>query len=93
MYVILKYTQNYVFSEEDTICSRKHDTSSYHFTQYAPNRPHVNVFAVTHAQNNLWCSVIPRYDIRSHHECCTSCTCKAKVKDLLNVKYLYKQVL
>ena len=93
MYVILKYTLNYVFSKEDTICSRKHDTSSYHFTQYAPNGPHVNILTVTHAQNNLWCSVIPRHDIRSHHECCTSCTCKAKVKDLLNVKYLYKQVL
>ena len=77
-------------SEKDTICSRKHDTSSYHFTQYAPNRPHVNVFTVTHAQNNFRGSVVPRHNIRSHHECCTSRSRKAKVKDLLNVKYTNK---
>ena len=90
LYVILKYTQNYLFSEKDTICSRKHDTSSYHFTQYAPNRPHINVFTVTHAQNNFRGSVVPRHNIRSHHECCTSRSRKAKVKDLLNVKYTNK---
>ena len=90
MCVILKYTQNYLSSEEDTVRSRKHDTSSYHFAQYASNRPHVNILTVTHAQNNLWRSVVPRHNIRSHHECSTSCTCKAKVKDLLNVKFRNK---
>lgn len=65
--------------EKDTIRTRKHDGASDHFTKYTTNGPNIHVFRVAHAKNDLWCSVIPRYDVRRHCEGRTSCPCKTKI--------------
>jgi hypothetical protein len=61
------------------ISARKQDATSDHLPHDAPDAPYVDVFRVSHTQDNFRGSVIPGDHVRCHHERGASSTRQAEI--------------
>jgi hypothetical protein len=61
------------------ISSREQDATSDHLPHDAPDAPYVDVFRVSHTQDNFRGSVIPGDHVRCHHERGASSTRQAEI--------------
>ena len=66
----------------NVICSGEEDTAPDHLSHDAAHRPNVHVLLVAHPQDDFGGAVVPRHDVRSHHEGGACRPRQSKVEDL-----------
>ena len=68
---------------KDTIVALEENSLTDHFTKNAAHTPNIHVLVIAHAQDDLGCAIVPRYNVRCEHETRrTGSPRQSKVQDL-----------